>query len=235
MSAKVVFCVPTVEKPFPQLLDSLERSVPILDEAGYDHNVVSEVGNPYISNARNTMLRKALDAQADIIVFLDHDLSWSPPDLNTLIETPGDVVAGTYRFRKDKEQYMGQVFSGENGTPLVREDGAIKAELVPAGFLKITKEGVNKFMGRYPELCFGPWFRLHVDLFNHGAHDMLWWGEDYAFSRRWREIDDLWIAPDLDLCHWSCEEGEYTSYKGNFHEFLKRQPGGQNACHLSAA
>lgn len=27
------------------------------------------------------MLRKALDAQADVIVFIDHDVSWAPGDL----------------------------------------------------------------------------------------------------------------------------------------------------------
>ena len=46
------------------------------------------------------MLRKALDAKADVIVFIDHDVSWDAKDLLTLIQTEGDVVAGTYRFKK---------------------------------------------------------------------------------------------------------------------------------------
>jgi len=92
---KVVFCLPTVKRPYQQCLDSIEASLPLIKAAGWDEGMVNEVGNPYISAARATMLRKALDAKADVIVFIDHDLSWRPADMLKLIETEGDVVAGT--------------------------------------------------------------------------------------------------------------------------------------------
>ena len=57
---KVVFCVPTIKRPYQQCLDSLEASLPLLNAAGIEHAMVNEVGNPYISAARATMLRKAL-------------------------------------------------------------------------------------------------------------------------------------------------------------------------------
>ena len=95
MSKKVVFCIPTVTRPYQVLLDSLEAAVPLLDAAGYEHFMVSEVGCPYISSARATMLRKALDAQADQIAFLDHDLSLPPEDHVRLLDTAGGVVSGT--------------------------------------------------------------------------------------------------------------------------------------------
>lgn len=220
---KVVFCIPTVTRPYQQCLDSLEASVPLVKEAGWDDYMVNEVGSPYISAARATMLRKALDARADVIVFIDHDLSWRPEDLVKLINTPGDVVAGTYRFKADEVSYMGTIHSTPEGTPMVREDGCIKARLVPAGFLKITKEAVDKFMQAYPDLCYGEKYRQSVDLFNHGAHKGVWWGEDYAFCRRWEEIEgDIWLVPDLQLNHHSKDK----SYPGNFHIYLMQQPGG---------
>ena len=92
---KVVFCVPTVKRPYQQCLDSLEASLPLLDAHGIEHGMVNEIGNPYISAARATMLRKALDAKADVIVLIDHDLSWRPADMLKLIQTDGDVVGGT--------------------------------------------------------------------------------------------------------------------------------------------
>ena len=76
---KVVFCIPTLKRPFQQTLDSLKASVPLL--GNYDHGMVNEIGCPYISAARATMLRKAMDAKADIIIFIDHDVSWHPSDL----------------------------------------------------------------------------------------------------------------------------------------------------------
>ena len=189
--------------------------------------MVSEVGCPYISNARATMLRKALDAKADVIVFIDHDLSWRPSDLLTLIQTEGDVVAGVYRFKRDEVEYMGQVFSRPDGTPIVREsDGAISAHSVPAGFLKVTKDAVNRFIQAYPELTYGERFAPHIDLFNHGAWQGVWYGEDYAFSRRWRDAGGMiWVVPDLDLTHHTTTQ----AYPGNFHEFMMRQPGGSKA------
>lgn len=222
---KVVLCVPTMTRPYPQTLDSIGASVPLLEAAGHEHFMVSEIGCPYISGARSTMLRKALDANADVIVFIDHDLSWKPSDLLKLIETDGDVVAGTYRFKKDTEEYMGVIQDDANAIPVCRADGCIKATRVPAGFLKVTKQAVNRFMTAYPELCYGPKYHLSVDLFNHGAHDGAWWGEDYAFSRNWCAIGgEIWLVPDLDIAHHSTEK----AYLGNFHKFLLAQPGGSD-------
>jgi hypothetical protein len=196
--AKVVFCVPTIKRPYQQCLDSLEASIPLIKAAGWDEGMVNEVGNPYISAARATMLL-------------------------TLINTEGDVVGGTYRFKADEVSYMGTIHSTPAGTPVVRADGAIKARLLPAGFLKVTAVAVDRFMTSYPDLCYGEKYRLSVDLFNHGAHKGLWWGEDYAFCRRWEECGgDAWLVPDLQLDHHSADK----SYPGNFHTYLRQQPGG---------
>lgn len=222
---KIVFCIPTLTKPFQCCLDSLEKSVPVLDAAGFNHGTVFSIGCPYISAARATMLRKALDVKADVIVFLDHDISWDAHDLLKLIETEGDVVAGLYRFKyEDKTEYMG-VLDDIDGMPQVRSDGCIKATRVPAGFLKITRNAVNKFMTAYPELMYGEACNPSVDLFNHGAYKNAWWGEDYAFSRNWVALGgEIWIVPDLNLTHHSPE----AAFPGNYHQFLLEQPGGSN-------
>lgn len=222
----VVFCVPIVGRPYPQFITALEASIPHVKAAGWNELLVQEINNPYIGGARAKMLRKALDHNADVIVFLDYDLEWEPKALLKLIETEGDVVAGTYRCKVDEEQYMGAVFSGPDGTPQLRADGCIKASVAPAGFLKVTKHAIDAFMGAYPELCYGPRYRQSVDLFNHGAHERLWWGEDYAFCRRYREkCGDVWMLPDITITHWQGDK----PHPGNFHQFLLRQPGGSES------
>lgn len=222
---KVVFCVPTMTRPYQQTLDALVASIPLIRDAGWDEGMVSEIGCPYISAARATMLRKALDAKADVIVFIDHDVSWQPEDLLRLIETEGDVIAGLYRFKTpDEVRYMG-VLDDKDGNVQVRKDGCIKATLVPAGFLKVTRNAVNKFMQAYPELMYGEASNPSVDLFNHGAHKGAWWGEDYAFSRNWIDAGgEIWVIPDVTLTHHSVDK----DYPGNYHEFLLEQPGGSN-------
>jgi hypothetical protein len=172
------------------------------------------------------MLRKALDAGATDVVFIDHDVSWSPRDLLTLLQAPGDVVCGTYRFKRPDapEEYMGATIQGPNGRPMAREsDGALLAHSVPAGFLRVTRNAVACFIKAFPDLVYGDPCAPCVDLFNHGAHNGTWYGEDYAFSRRWREAGgDIWLLPDLNITHWSGDK----AYPGNFHEYLLRRPGG---------
>lgn len=227
---RVVIATPTVTKPHPAYVDALGQSAGALTAAGFDHSTVFEVGCPYISHARATMLRKALDTQADAVVFIDHDISWRPQDLVKIIATEGDVVAGTYRFKKDEEEYMACIVTDADARPVLRPDGNMRADKVPAGFLKVTKEAVDRFMGAYPELIYGHRYNPSVDLFNHGAHAGVWYGEDYAFSRRWRDCGgEIVLVPDMDLDH----HAEAKAYPGNFHRFMLRQPGGSE--HREAA
>lgn len=223
---KVVICIPTLTRPYPQCLASVEYSVPALDAAGIEHRTVFEVGCPYISHARATMLRKALDDNADAVVFIDHDLGWRPEDLVKLIQAEGDVVAGTYRFKKGEEEYMATLVCDAKGYPMCRADGAMQADKVPAGFLKVTRHAVRKFMRAYPDLVYGDPEHPSVDLFNHGAHKGVWYGEDYSFSRRWIECGGkIWLVPDLELTHYAAE----VAYPGNFHKFMLKRPGGSES------
>lgn len=226
MNKKVVFCIPVWGNPRPETLESLKNSLPLIEEAGWQHSMAQIINVPYISAARASMLRAALDEKADVVMFIDQDVAWAPPNLLKVIETEGDVVAGTYRPKIDDEQYMGTVeFNPVTLAPIVRSsDGAIAAKMVPAGFLKITPECVDRFMAAYPQHCYGPMYHLSVDLFNHGVHNRVWHGEDYSFSINWKKLGgDIWIVPDLDIDHFG-RDG--ALYKGNYHRFLLRQPGG---------
>lgn len=248
---KVVFGIPIAKfstGPHKKTRESLENAVPAIEAAGFtNHGFTYTAGNPYISGARAEITRKALDAKADIIVFIDHDVSFDPEDMVKLLKAEGDVVGGTYRCKVEEIQYMGAIYThmvgvkcycGEtdhaaimDGRPLIRKDGAIKARTLPAGFLKVTTTCLDKFMRSYPELCYGPQYNLSVDLFNHGAHEGIWWGEDYAFCRRWEDCGgENWLLPDLNIHHW---EGD-KAYEGNYHQFLLRCPGGSKAKEVAA-
>lgn len=227
---KVAFCTPSLQGPTKPYIKALEDSIPLIIEAGWEECYVQEIGCPYISAARATMTRKALDADVDVFVYLDYDLSWDPKDLLTLIETEGDCVAGLYRYKKDEVEYMGSINSDSNGRPRLRcatstseADGCISGHTMPAGFLKLTRDAIRRFMRAYPKLLYGHPDKYTVDLFNHGAHEGVWYGEDMAFARNWRGCGgEIWIVPDLNLNHHSADK----VYKGNYHEFLLRQPGG---------
>jgi hypothetical protein len=220
--------MPILTRPHKATVESLRASVPVVEAAGWEHEMAQTIDVPYISAARASMLRAALDAKADVIVFIDYDVAWKPHDMLTLISTEGDVVAGTYRAKIDDEQYMGALeHDPVTFVPKVRADGAIASKLVPAGFLKITKECVHDFMTSYPDLCYGPLYHASVDIFNHGVHGRVWYGEDYSFSLRWKQRGgEIWTVPNLDIDHHG-KDGKV--YKGNLHRFLLRQPGGSES------
>ena len=220
---KVIFCVPFLDKPTAPFIAALEASVPLIEAAGWEHGLVQEKGNVYISCARNTMLRKALNTSPDCVVFLDYDLSWEPQALLDLIQTEGDVVAGTYRFKTDDEiEYMADYVTFE-GRPVTRADGCVRMINVPAGFLKVTRPAVNRFMKAYPNLVYGDACYPHVDLFNHGAMDGTWYGEDYGFCKHWRDLGgEIWLRPNMNITHHSPDK----AYPGNYHDYLCALPGG---------
>ncbi len=221
---KVLLCTPTRDKPHDAYLDSLEACVPVCRDAGFELFSVFEVGCPYISGARARLLGKGLKDGFETFVFIDDDVSFTPDDMLRLLKADGDVVAGTYRFKDDVEKYMGVTFTGETGRPVIRDDGCIRADRVPAGFLKVTKAAVDLFAKAYPDLVTYHDDPPSVDLFNHGAFDGWWWGEDYMFCIRYRKAGgDIWLIPDLTLDH----NHRDKVYKGNLHQFLLRQKGGK--------
>lgn len=227
---KVVFATPSLSGPTAPYIKALEQSIPLITGAGWEEAYVQEIGCPYISSARATMTRRALDVGADVIVYLDYDLSWDPQDLLTLLQTEGDVVAGTYRYKIDEEKYMGTVCTNPvTGAPVGRaSDAAMRALRVPAGFMKVTRKAIRRLMRAHPELVYGDPEKPSFDLFQHGAHQGVWYGEDMAFCRRWIDAGgEIWLPPDLNLHHHAGDK----VYPGNFHEFMCRQSGGAKEHH----
>lgn len=222
---KVVFCTPTRAKPHDAYLKAMADTVPLLDAQGIKHSIAFEVGCPYISSAMATLCRKAMDAMPDAIVYLDDDLSWRPQDMLALIESKEDVIGGTYRFKKDEIEYMGGLHTDDDGRPIGIYGKQLKANKLPSGFLKLTAHAIDLFMQKFPELHCGPAYHPTIDLFNHGAHNRLWYGQDYAFSRNYQErCGPIWLMPDLDINHHSWIDS--SVYVGNYHDFLRREPGG---------
>lgn len=211
--------------PFIRSLNSAGR---LLKEYGYTPNKGAVFGDPYIQKARNTLVKQFLDSDNDIFFFIADDLEFKAEDVLKAIEMPGDVVAGVYRIKQDEPQYPVSVNRGVNGIPLTRKDGCISATRVQTGFLRINRCVFEQIILRYPGIAYygvkdGRPVNVAHDFFPQGVHKHIWIGEDYAFCELWTGIGgEIWVIPDLDLTHYAGEKG----YKGNYHEYLKRLPGG---------
>lgn len=209
---------------------SLKAGVTLLKNKGYVIHAYSIMGDPYIAKVRSALANKFLKSNCDTFIFLADDLKYKPSDLLQLIETSGDVVAGAYRIKTTKVKYPVTINRDKDGFPIVREDGCISAKWVQTGFLRINRCVFEAIMLHYPERAFygikdGKKVNISCDFFPQGTGIIShkWIGEDYGFCELWRGIDGkIWIIPDMDLTHYSKDEG----YVSNFHEYLMRLPGG---------
>jgi hypothetical protein len=164
------------------------------------------------------------------MIFLDDDMSWKPADIIRLISTPGKIVAGMYPLKVDKEEmYPDGLNFNKAGYPIIRSDGCLSAWGAMTGFMKIEKSVFKTLIKAYPEQLYYAKVNdkptdIFYDFFPQGVFDKRWWGEDYSFCRLWIQTGGkIWILPDIDFTHYSFQDKEYH---GNYHEFLKRLPGG---------
>jgi len=231
MNKNIFFALHMYRMPTCQpFMDSLNGAGRLLKEHGYTPNKGAVFCDPYIQKARNNLVKQFLESDNDIFFFIADDVEFKPEDLLKVLETPGDVVAGVYRTKQDDPYYPVGICKDSDGCPITREDGCIDARRVQTGFLRIHRTVFEQIILRYPGLAYygvknGEKINVAHDFFPQGVHKHVWLGEDYAFCELWTGIGGkIWIVPDIDLTHYEGEIG----YKGNYHEYLKKLPGGIN-------
>lgn len=209
---------------------SFRAAATLLKQHGYIPYFGVAWQDPYIQKARNDLASQFLKSKCDTLVFVADDIEYKAEDLLKLIETPGDVVAGAYRLKSDEEEYPVRIHVGPHRVALTREDGCILASRVQTGFLRINRVVFERLIEGYPELGYwglknGEKTNIAHDFFPQGVRNHRWIGEDYAFCDLWTGLGEkIWLIPDIDLTHYEGEIG----YPGNFHEYLKKRPGGIN-------
>jgi len=193
-------------------------------------------GSCYVQTARNELVKAFLDSDCDSIFFLDDDISWHREDALKFLEMDDDIVAGVYPYKTKEEGYPVVIHTYDDGRPVIRRDGCIKGALVPGGFIRIKRQAIEKMVEAYPALKYSKPVDFDavelVDLFPQGVKNGRWVGEDYAFCELWTALGgEIIVVPDIDFIH----HGEVTNpeglpvmteFKGNYHRFLLRQPGG---------
>lgn len=216
-------------------MKSLVATIDLCEKAGHEVVPIEQsllMGCCYIQVVRNELVKAFRDSKADVLFFLDDDMSWKPEDALKLIEMPDLIVAGAYRYKTDMEDYPIVIHSDDAGRANVREsDGAIHGSQVPTGFLRIRKEAIELLCVKHADRAYfkrenGAKREGYIDLFPQGLEDGQWVGEDYAFCRLWERMGgEIWVVPDMTLSH----HGRGVEYSGNYHEYLMRQPTGSNA------
>lgn len=171
-------------------------------QTGTPVSLVDVTGNPLLGMARALLFYKFVhDEAATDLIFLDSDIVFPQGAMTRLLGHPVQFVAGIYPQRTDPPRYTGRPLVGAS----LDKNGLLEMEGVPGGFLRITKNAAKHMVNEYP----GSYFEAEGDpnrrgyaLFENTCEDGKFWGEDYSFCKRWRDMGgQIYADPSIAFMH----------------------------------
>lgn len=192
----------------------------LLNSEGIKVTLADERGNSMIAHSRNMIAAKFMASEATDLFFLDDDVIWEHGSMLRLLRHNVDIVAGIYPKRSDPLdfhcRYMDKAeLRGDPEFP-----NLLEVQGVPAGFMRITRKAIEQMVLKFPEKRFANALApkgFAWALFDNIHEGDLYFGEDYSFCRRFRQIGGrVWADPEFSMGH----IGPKT-FHGKFGEWLR--------------
>lgn len=205
------------KKVFVPCVQGLMNAMKVLIDNGIPSDFAFEVGLPYVTMARNNLVRKFIESDATDFIFIDADLGFPPEAFKMLIGAHEDVVAGIYPKKQNEELYP-VMLKTDDKNHVINENGVLLASGLPTGFMKIKRHVIEKMAKAYPELAYTDALsgKTTYNLFGTFVKDGRWYGDDYGFCTLWQDIGGKCHAmPDITFVH--CGQ---RNYEGNFGQYL---------------
>ena len=211
-------------------LDCLNAAMAEAKAKGWEATFLRWAGDGLIANARNGIVARFLASKATDLVFVDSDIAWDDGALIRLVEHEVDFVVGVYRYKKEPESYP-LVMLDDGVDPRDKTAGLLRIALAPAGFMRLSRSCLERMVRFYADRVY-----QHTRagkawcLFDCGLRGEFYWGEDYTFCQRWRDIGGaIWADPYLTLHHWGFVDTNKVdlgrrAYSGCLAEWFKTKP-----------
>lgn len=226
---RVMIGIPSRSKTcFLEFATSLSMTVVRILEKGWQLDIKTSNNDCFVDTARNQLVAGFMHSDCTHLLMIDDDMSWEPEKVIEMIESGKEFIAAAGNLKTEKPKYACQNYTDEIGHPIV-ENGLIKALWVGGAFTLHKRSVFEKMIKEYAHLkC----------LNNDVEHDKYGYSfyhtrqtrkeyvtEDKAFCELWSNIGgEIWIYPDMNFTHFG-----YKEFKGNFHEYLLRQPEGSKS------
>ena len=180
-----------------------------------------------ITRSRNTLVSNFLDMpQATHLLFVDSDISFSPEQVERMLEFGEPVVAGMYPLKvldwqqatqmdRMQQEEAAMHYCGQPCTGTEREarDGFVTGYYAGTGFMLIAREALERMVDAYVDLGYscthtytaGPRpksrsYALFDCLIEPDTRTYL--SEDFAFCWRWRRLGGkVWLDTTGRLTH----------------------------------
>lgn len=152
---------------------------------------------------RNRLLRTFLETDCTHILCIDSDLGWPAQAILAMLDEDKDFISGVYPTRRDNK-YLFRPVKQKNDA-LIMHKHLIKMDYIPAGFMLIKREVIEKMHIVHKDRYFKPKQGNEPDgyaLFHTEVYEGEFWGEDFIFCRLAREAGfEIWTDPLIEFDH----------------------------------
>ena len=227
-------------------MTSLFNLMGLLTSKGHQAMLLSVIGESLISRARNDVARNFLDADADVLLFIDNDITFNAEDVYEMLMLDYDVVGAVVPLRKMNWASMVEGIFTYDGKEhpnkfgkffninLADEDKADALQNVidkkPFEVLRIgtailsikrnVLEQMKDLVPVYYSNNQGEERRKSWDFFPVYVQDETLISEDFSFCNRWREMGNKVMA----VGHYDITHSGTFDYIGNLrNELLKNR------------
>lgn len=201
-SPHVFLAIPTYGPMPGGTVYSLWNAQVALRAAGIRVDLHLITGHCHVDDARNDLVRAFLETDAEMLIFIDADVSFDAVDLVKLAQHDRDIVAGVYPLKQDPQEFPIRPIPGELWSD---KDGLVEVEGVPTGFLKIKREVLELLASQSEEFRArrdGPERRKIPVVFERCVIDDGRWSGDYNFCRKARAVGyKIYVDPEMELTH----------------------------------
>lgn len=184
---------------------SLAQTCTLLSHKGVTTNMCITGAGSLLVCERNQLNDAFLQSPCTHMLCIDADMGWQAEDVVKMLAYDEPFVAAAYLARKDHIFHYEPVQNPD--LSIVVKGDLIKVNYIPAGFMLIKREVIEKIHAHFPELhykakaCRGRKFE-GVAIFNTELIDGEFWGEDFVFCQRARQAGiELWVDPYVELNH----------------------------------
>lgn len=195
---------------------SLLHEASDLMAAGINFKLNVNAGDSILPRARNMFLGDFVRRKEFTdVLFLDHDICWPKGMIRKLLSYPVDFVAGVYPKRSDPVDFAVRLLQDRELLVADPEHGLLEVEGVPFGFVRMSRRGVEQMYAKYWGLAYKernlPEDFTPLALFDFQLCEGEYWGEDFVFCKRWREMGGkVWVDPDIRFQHIGYKRFEAT-------------------------
>lgn len=163
------------------------------------YNILTD--NGLLSLARNELVAKFMLSDCSHMMFIDSDVGWNSQTISDMLELDKEFLAAVYPSRNPPYDYK-IVPHLVDGNRLAMVDNLVLAKYIPAGFMMISRVGMQKIIDAHEHLAYSNEGREEYALFNTELINGSFMGEDFVFCDRASKAGvSILVMPDVQLTH----------------------------------